>query len=228
LNNRGNLSFVAAALRKILVVEDEPLMASLLAQSLKTANFSVETAEDAGKARKAIDRFDPDILLLDISLGDGPSGIHLAHAIHETRPDIAILILTKHPDAKSATAEGLDLPPNVGFLRKHLVNDIQYLLSAIEKVLTDRPEEVRQDQPIDSPISKLGTQALRVLNLVAQGYNNTEIALRMDLSVKSVERWIETIYRELGIESKGAINPRVEAARQYYLIAGISHRRIES
>lgn len=214
--------------RKLLVVEDEPLMASLLAESLTAANFKVETAPDAAKARKVIDSFDPDILLLDISLGDGPSGVHLAHAVHETRPDIAILILTKHPDAKSATAEGLDLPPNVGFLRKHLVNDMSYLLNAIEKVLNDRHAEVRQDQPVTSPIAQMGSQAIKVLNLVAQGYNNTEIALRMDLSVKSVERWIETIYRELKIDSKGAINPRVEAARQYYLIAGITHRTIDS
>jgi len=211
----------------LLVVEDEPLMASLLAQSLSAANFQVETASNAASARKVIDRFDPDILLLDISLGDGPSGIHLAHAIHETRPDIAILILTKHPDAKSATAEGLDLPPKVGFLRKHLVNDLQYLLTAIEKVLTDRPQEVRQDEPSENPLTNLGSQAIKVFALMAQGYNNTEIALRMDLSVKSVERWIETIYKELGIESKGAINPRVEAARRYYLIAGISERSID-
>ena len=214
--------------RTLLVVEDEPLMASLLAESLSAANFKVETAPDAAKARRVLDRFDPDILLLDISLGDGPSGVHLAHAIHETRPDIAILILTKHPDAKSATADGLDLPPNVGFLRKYLVNDVSYLLNAIEKVLNDRHSEVRQDQPITSPIAQLGSQAIKVLALVAQGYNNTEIASRMDLSIKSVERWIETIYRELNIDSKGAINPRVEAARQYYLIAGISQRTIDS
>lgn len=214
--------------RKLLVVEDEPLMASLLAESLTAANFKVETAPDAAKARKVINRFDPDILLLDISLGDGPSGVHLAHAVSETRPDIAILILTKHPDAKSATADGLDLPPNVGFLRKHLVNDVSYLVTAIEKVLTDRYAEVRQDEPLTSPIAQLGSQATKVLNLVAQGYNNAEIASRMNLSVKSVERWVETIYRELKIDSKGAINPRVEAARQYYLIAGISQRTIDS
>jgi DNA-binding NarL/FixJ family response regulator len=217
-----------SAERKLLVVEDEPLMASLLAESLSAANFEVETASDAAKARKVIDRFDPDILLLDISLGDGPSGVHLAHAVHETRPDIAILILTKHPDAKSATADSLDLPPNVGFLRKHLVNDVSYLINAIEKVLTDRHAEVRQDEPLISPIAQLGNQAMKVLNLVAQGYNNTEIASRMNLSVKSVERWVESIYRELKIDSRGAINPRVEAARQYYLIAGISQRTIDS
>jgi len=214
--------------RKLLLVEDEPLMASLLAESLRAANFKVQTAPDASTARKVIDRFDPDILLLDISLGDGPSGVHLAHAVHETRADIAILILTKHPDAKSATADGLDLPPNVGFLRKHLVNDVSYLLNAIEKVLADRHDEVRQDEPVTNALSPLGTQAMKVLNLIAQGYNNTEIASRMNLSVKSVERWIETIYRELEINSKGGINPRVEAARKYYLIAGISQRKNDS
>lgn len=213
--------------RKIVIVEDEPLMASLLAQALIAANFQVESAPDAAKARKVIDRFDPDILLLDISLGDGPSGIHLAHVIHETRPDIAILILTKHPDAKSATADGLELPNNVGFLRKHLVNDIQYLLSAIEKVLTDRSQEVRQDQPAENLISKLSPQAIKVIGLVAQGYTNTEIALRINLSIKSVERWIDTIYKDLYIDAKGPINPRVEAARQYYLAAGISQRSLD-
>jgi DNA-binding NarL/FixJ family response regulator len=70
----------------------------------------------------------------------------------------------------------------------------------------------------------LSPQALKVLTLVAQGYNNTEIAIRMKLSIKSVERWIETIYRELQIDAKSGINPRVEVARRYYLIAGISQR----
>ena len=210
--------------RKLLIVEDEPLMASLLAKSLAEINFQVEIASDAAKARKAIDRFDPDLILLDISLGDGPTGIHLAHAVRQTRPDIGILILTKHPDAKSATADGLDLPVGVGFLRKHLVNDVSYLLKAIELVLSDQSDQVRQDLPAQSPLAQLGPQALKILALVAQGYNNTEIAVRMKLSTKSVERWIETIYKELKIDSKSNINPRVEAARRYYLIAGISQR----
>ena len=67
--------------RRLMLVEDEPLMASLLARSLEAANFIVETASDAAAARKLIQTFDPDIALLDISLGDGPTGVHLAHAI---------------------------------------------------------------------------------------------------------------------------------------------------
>lgn len=212
--------------RRLLIVEDEPLMASLLKDSFSSLNFDVQIAHDVATGRKAIDHFDPDILLLDISLGDGPSGIHLAHAVHETRPDIAILILTKHANAISATSEGLELPPRVGFLRKHLVNDMEYLLSAIEKVLSDHSDEVRQDEPELSLFAKLNPQAIKVWALVAQGYINTEIAVQMNLSVKSVERWTETIYRGLGLDIQTKINPRVEAARQYYLIAGISQRKI--
>ena len=210
--------------RRILIVEDEPLMSALLQQSLTSADFEVEAAIDAAQARKKIESFDPDILLLDISLGDGPSGLHLAHAIDKTRPDIAILILTKHPDAKSATSEGLDIPPRVGFLRKHLVNDINYLLNAIEKVLSDRSSEVRQDFQSESPINKLSEQAVLILSLIAQGFSNNEIATRTKLSVKSVERWIDIIYKELEITKSGEINQRVEAARRYYMIAGIPER----
>lgn len=210
--------------RRLLIVEDEPLMASLLEGSLTNAGFIVTAAADVESGRRAVDTFDPDIVLRDISLGDGPTGVHLAHALRKTRPDIAVLILTKHPDAKSASREGLDLPPNVGFLRKHLVNDVTYLIDAIEKLLADQPQDVRQDETIDRAGLGLESKAMTVLELLAHGYNNAEIAQRCDLSTKSVERWIDRIYRDLGINTKGIKNPRVEAARRYYLFAGISER----
>lgn len=210
----------------MLVVEDEPLFAELLAKSLMENNFDVKTVSDAAEARKALVSFDPDVALLDITLGDGPSGIHLAHVIHQTRPDIAILILTKHANARSATEEGLDLPPGVGFIRKYMVNNTSHLLDAIEKVLSDRPDEVRNEELILSPIEQLSPQALKVLALLSKGYNNSEIALRMNLSLKSIERWIEYIYKELDIKSDKSINPRVEAARQYFMVSGISKRQL--
>ena len=207
--------------RRVLIVEDEPLMASLLAESLRSNGFDVDTAADVAIARRKIEEFDPDMLLLDISLGDGPTGVHLAHAVHLTRPDIAMLFLTRHADATSASKEGLDLPPNVGFLRKHMVNDHGYLIEAIEKVFSERANEVRQDAPRENPFAQLAEQELKVLRLLAEGFNNSQIAIRCDMSTKSVERWIERIYKALGIDTKGDVNPRVEAARRYYLTVGI-------
>ena len=210
--------------RRVLVVEDEPLMAELLARSLRETDFEVEVATDVEQARKAINKFDPDIVLLDISLGDGPTGVHLAHSLRRTHPDIGVLILTKHADAKSASKEGLDLPENVGFLRKHMVTDVPHLLNAIELVLSDRPQAVRQDLIETPTVLALDGKALAILELLAMGFNNSEIAIRSKLSIKSVERWIEKIYKDLGINPKGAVNPRVEAVRLYFREIGIPER----
>lgn len=207
--------------RRVLVVEDEVLMASLIVEVLREAGFEASTAPDVATARDLIDDFDPDMVLLDISLGAGPTGVHLAHSLDATRPDIAILFLTRHADAASARAEGLELPPNVGFLRKHMVHDENYLLDAIEKVFAERSAEVRQDEPIVDPFPGLTDQEVRLLRMIAEGLGNRQIAERCSTSTKSVERWIDRLYRTLGIETKGDTIPRVEAARRYFLAAGV-------
>lgn len=196
-------------------------MLSLLAETLRASGFTVDTARSVAAARERIDRFDPDMLLLDISLGNGPTGVHLAHALEITRPDIAILFLTRHPDAASANAEGLSLPTHAGFLRKHMVHDKDYLLAAIESVFAERAADVRQDRVRGDGLDSLSEQALRVLRLLAEGYSNAEIARRMELSEKSVERWLDTIYRELGLKRGNDVNLRVEAVKRYYLAVGI-------
>ena len=70
-------------------------MASLLAEVLFGHGFAAETAQDVIEARAAIRHFDPDGILMDISLGDGPSGLDLARVLAGQRPDIAIIFLTK-------------------------------------------------------------------------------------------------------------------------------------
>lgn len=218
---------MAAEVKRVLIVEDEPLIASLLATAIQSAGFETETASNTNEAKKLVDHFKPNLILTDISLGDGPSGIHLVHAIQKTNPDISMLILTKHTDAISANAEGLDVPPNVGFLRKHLVTDKDYLLNAIEKVLENKFSEVRQDEFVNGSIDALDKVERKILHLLSQGYNNAEIAFQSNLSVKSIERRIERIYKALNVSSKGILNPRVEAARKYFDMAGIVERRAE-
>jgi len=188
--------------RRVLVVEDEPLMSSLLADVISGHGFTVRTASDVARARREIDAFDPDMLLLDVSLGEGPTGIHLAHSMRLSRPDIAILVFTRHADIASATTDGLALPSGVGFLRKHLVSDQAYLIDAMEKVLREQNDLVAEDKKTEDVFAFLGSNGSRALRLLAEGYDNDEIARRCDVSRKTVERWIEQIYRDLGIDTK--------------------------
>lgn len=205
--------------RRVLIVEDEPLMSSLLADVLTEHGFTVRTAADVAEAREEIDAFDPDMLLLDVSLGDGPTGLHLAHAMRLSRPDIAILVFTSQTDIVST--DGLVLPPGVGFLRKHLVSDQVYLIEAMENVLREQAVTVTSQRDADDVFAYLGTNGSRTLRLLAEGYDNEEIARRCDVSRKTVERWIEQVYRDLGIDTKGALNPRVAAARRFFFAVGV-------
>ena len=208
-----------------MVVEDDSLLASLVKKSLIEAGFSVETAEDTAKARKKVNDFDPDLVLLDLALGDGPSGAHLAHALHDTRPDVAVLVLTKYSDARSISSQAQELPESVGFVRKQLITEPGELVEAIEKVLADKPSEVRHDKEIDKPFFSLPDKGHEVLRLLAEGCSNQEIAKRTALSVKSVERWIDRIYQELEIDTSGATNPRVVAVTKYLAATGASDKR---
>lgn len=196
-------------------------MASLLADVISGHGFTVRTASDVARARREIDAFDPDMLLLDVSLGEGPTGIHLAHAMRLSRPDIAILVFTRHADIASATTDGLALPSGVGFLRKHLVSDQAYLIDAMEKVLREQNDLVAEDKKTEDVFAFLGSNGSRALRLLAEGYDNDEIARRCDVSRKTVERWIEQIYRDLGIDTKGKLNPRVAAARRFFFAVGV-------
>jgi DNA-binding NarL/FixJ family response regulator len=196
-------------------------MSSLLADVLFEHGFTVRTAVDVAQARREIEAFDPDVLLLDVSLGEGPTGIHLAHAMRLSRPDIAILVFTGHSDIASVNTDGLALPPGVGLLRKHLVSDKAYLIEALEKVLREEGNLVKEDVEAEDAFAFLGFNGSRALRMLAAGYDNEEIALRCTVSRKTVERWIEQIYRDLGIDTKGTLNPRVAAARRFFFAIGV-------
>lgn len=207
--------------RRVLVVEDEPLMSALLTDVLTEHGFEVRAVADVSAAKREVDMFDPDMLLLDVSLGEGPTGIHLAHSIRLSRPDIAILVFTSQSDIGTADTDGLSLPPGVGLLRKHLVSDQSYLIEAMEKVLHEQVDLVDADPAVDDPFAYLGVNGRRTLKLLAEGYDNEEIARRCGVSRKTIERWIEQVYRDLGIDTRGSQNPRVAAARRYFFAVGL-------
>lgn len=60
--------------RRVLVVEDEALLRALLKSTLATHGFEVDTASDAVSASRMMKAFDPDVMVVDIDLGEGALG----------------------------------------------------------------------------------------------------------------------------------------------------------
>ena len=183
--------------RRLLIVEDEPLMSSLLAEALSQHGFEVRVAPDVLAARSAVREFDP---------------------------DAALLILTKHADARAAGLSSTDLPPNCGFLRKDKVRDTTYLLENLEAVFAERADMARDDKDSANPLVALSVKQLDVLRLMSMGYTNEFIAQHKEASLSSVERWIIQIFRALEIDTRGPINPRVEAVRIFVSASSLPER----
>jgi DNA-binding NarL/FixJ family response regulator len=209
--------------RSVLVVEDESLVRGLLVQTLEAAGFQAKGAANAVEAVRILKNYDPDIALLDIDLGPGANGMDLVHIIHAQNAGTATLFLTKYPDARSAGLDDLAQKIAHGFLRKELVGDSNYLISAIEAVLADR-KDVRHDRHPDRPLANLTANQVGVLRQLAMGYTNAEIANRRGKTVSSVEQLLNSTFKSLGIDGNKDINPRIEAVRIFIQAAGIPKR----
>ena len=210
--------------RKLLVVEDEPMVAALLKEMLAHEGFDMRTAQSANEAVLITEDFDPDIAILDINLGRGPNGVDLAFILTKQNPGIAILLLTQHPDLRTAGFEEKDLPPGCGFLRKDAVVSTKNILDALDTLVKDTTGEIRGDADPDRPLGNLTQTQVEVLRMVAQGYTNQEIANRRNTSTRAVEQVLNAVFLTLGIDTEGGINPRVEAVRRFIAAAGTPNR----
>jgi two-component system OmpR family response regulator len=78
---------------KLLVVDDEANICALLAQTLRLVGFDVQTAGSGGEALAAADRFQPDLLILDVMLPD-IDGFDVARKLRGSGHDMPVLFLT--------------------------------------------------------------------------------------------------------------------------------------
>ena len=208
----------------MLVVEDDSLVAALLSSLLTGQGFQVVTASNAAEAMDQVRTFDPDVALLDINLGSGPSGLSLGKFLSQRHPDIGLVFLTRFPDPHSAGLEAWEVPEGSTFLSKSLIKDVSLLNEAIENVLSTKKTDIRGFSN-DNPLAKLTKAQIAVLTMVASGMTNAAIAAARETKERTVEKRLQTIYAALDISMSGDINPRIEAARIYIANAGMPQRQ---
>lgn len=108
----------------ILIVEDEPLIADHIEQYVLDSGFkSAGIADNFNDTKELLQKESPDLILLDINLGDGPDGIDIAHYInqHHKKP---FIFISSNTDSK--TLERVKLTNPFGFIVKPFkAGDIQ-------------------------------------------------------------------------------------------------------
>lgn len=192
------------------MVDDEPIIRTLIAERLTQEGFEVQMAPDALSAKRVMLRFDPDALVVDLDLGDGPSGTELISALHQINPALGFLLLSNYVP----TPAELSSATRIGYLNKREVSDIRKLIDALDQVLTsDSGAAVTVDAK--SRLAGLTKNQLSVLGMLAKGMSNGEIAEQKKISTRAVEQAVHRIYAELGISGETGTSRRVAAARIY-------------
>ena len=207
--------------RRILVVEDEPLVASLICEVLDQAGFETVSAGNAAEARDLAEAFDPDAALIDINLGAGANGVQLGAVLHRVMPHVALIFLTKYYDPRLVDGSHGSVPPGSSFLSKDQIADSKALVECIEATLRPGSEPPRDDLSVGRTISALSQAQMETLRLAALGLTNAAIASRRGISERAVERRLHVTYAALGIAASPEVNQRIEAVKRYITEAGM-------
>lgn len=203
---------------RVMIVEDEGLFRDMLQVSL-SSQPGMEVVGAFGDGTSAISTardLAPDVILMDIELGNGPNGIEAGMRIKEENPKVGIVILSFHKEKEYIGSIPLERAGGWSYLMKRSVTDLAALTRAVEGAAAGLtvldPALVRSLRP--RPGTQLGALTSRqkeVLQFMAQGYSNAAIAQKLFIGEKSVENYINTIYQQLQITRNEPIHPRVKA-----------------
>src|SRR6056297_3026 len=201
--------------RRVLLVDDDALVRSLVGDLLQRSGFEVATCSDVTEARQLADEFDPDLAILDVNLGSGPTGVQLGYVIRKVHPGMAVMYLTRYPTAL-VTEPGLSehIAESV-VMAKDDVSDPDVVMAVVERALRGAREPGLPVGGADKAIQQLSRTQLQVLELLAQGLTNASIADLRNTSERAVEKHVKLIYEHLGLETQGAHNARVLAAKKF-------------
>ena len=86
----------------ILVLDDDVDVRQVIARCLERESYTVVTAADLSEARAALEQHDVVIVLADVTLRNGESGLHLLAELRAQQSNIDVIVMTAHSDVSSA------------------------------------------------------------------------------------------------------------------------------
>jgi DNA-binding NarL/FixJ family response regulator len=196
---------------RVLLADDHALLLDGLKKLLEEEYDLVGTAANGRALVAAARRLRPDIVVLDISM---PllNGIDAARQIRQAVPAARLLFLTVHAD--TAYVEEAFRAGALGYVLKHAA--AHELFVALRSVFRGRAyvspmlgkhllPSLLKPAKRQGPAQRLGVRQQEVLQLVAEGRHNKEIAALLDISIKTVEYHKSRIMSRLDIRSAAGL-----------------------
>lgn len=193
---------------KIVVIDDDNLVTMSLKTILEAEGITVcATGTDGGQALPLYERFQPDVLLLDIRM-EPVNGLEAAGAVLSEYPAARILFLTTFTDDEYIV-KALDIGVR-GYILKQ---DFKGLVPALKAVLLGQtvfggaivdklPELMRNSGQFDYGAYGITQKEYEIIQMVAQGLSNKEISEKAFLSEGTVRNYLSAILEKLDLRDR--------------------------
>jgi len=199
---------------RVLLADDHPLFRDGIASLLSSRNYVVVgQAENGAEAVQLVEELQPDLVLMDIRM-PSVNGLAATRLIQAAHPEIKIVILTvseEDDDLFEAIKSGA-----VGYIQKSL--DSEQFFQLLDKVLRGEvgltpvlASKILRDyagrpQPSPEPATEeLTPREHEVLELVAEGATNAEIAARLTISENTVKFHMKNILQKLHASNRAEV-----------------------
>jgi DNA-binding NarL/FixJ family response regulator len=210
---------------RVVIAEDSVLLREGLTRLLVERGIEVVgSCDNPVELVAMVDRFSPDVAIVDIRLPPTHSdeGLQAALAIRSGHPSVGVLVLSQYVELGLALKLLAGSAEGVGYLLKDRISDVREFVAAVQRVADGGSaldptivSRLLARRRSDNPIDELTPREREVLELMATGTSNQGIADELVISLRAVEKYVSSIFAKLGLPSSGSESRRVLAVLLY-------------
>lgn len=198
--------------KKLLLIDDDPNLILLVKDYLEFRGYNVDTAENGREALELLDNLVPDMIICDVMMPEMDGYTLVKHIRQEPVTNrIPVLFLSakgQSQDRVKGLNEGADVYMSKPFEPEELVAQVESSLKQIKRWESGRPKGLDGAPTIVVPHNvELTPTETKVVQLVAKGMANREIAHQLNVSQRTIESHVSNML------NKTSLNNRTELAR---------------
>jgi DNA-binding NarL/FixJ family response regulator len=195
---------------RVFLLDDHELVREGI-RSVLEGDDEIEVVGEAGTAEEALTRIPlakPDVAILDVRLGEG-SGIEVCRDVRSAMPELVCLMLTSYSDDEAVYSSVM--AGAAGYVLKQirsrdLIDDVKKVAAGVSlmdpRTVARVIERITNPPLADPALRSLSAQQGRILELIAQGRTNREIADEMYLAEKTVKNYVSNLLAKLKLKSR--------------------------
>lgn len=221
LNSLMKSPLYTTPMPKVMLVENDRTLLTMLANSLAQFGQNITAiANNSSDAIKLFQKVNPEVVILDIDLGDSIDGIELANLMQKSNPNIGIVFLTSFNDHRFAFISKKEIPKNYIYLRKQEISNVKMVSDAILEAVTIARKYSHTRPVARTYYSEFSDRDIELMRHISKGYSNIKIAKILKIEQKSCENAISRLLKKLNIPPDKEVNQRVRITQKYFELSG--------